>query len=149
MSLRRLLLTSALTLAAAPLSVAALAPGTQLPTVRPVPRPGPDPAAVRVPSPYPSTATGEDTPYVSTRSFSGRVYEVNRQEGYIIVKNEKKYYLIFRVGGKTRLKADKETPLGEKQKLTLEDIQEGQAVKVTYWPEGYRATEVRVRRPKS
>ncbi|HEX7955455.1 MAG TPA: hypothetical protein VF508_00840 [Pyrinomonadaceae bacterium] len=148
MRLRRLLLTSALTLAAAPLSAAALVPGTQMPATVPAPKPGPDPAAIRVRSPYPATATGEDTPYVSTRSFTGSVYEVNREGGYIIVKNAKKYYQTFYVGQKTRLRADKETSLGGKQKLTLEDFEQGQAVKVTYWPGNYRATEVRLRRPK-
>ena len=53
------------------------------------------------------------------------------------------------MGRKTRFRADKDTPLGGKKELTLEDFEKGQTVKVTFWPENFNVTEVRMRRPKS
>ena len=94
------------------------------------------------------TMSSGDT-YVSTRSLMGEVREVNREEGYIVVADPKRGEAKFFVGHKTRFRADKDTPLGDKKELTLEDFEKGQTVKVTFWPQNFNVTEVRVRRPKS
>ena len=148
----RLLLASAFVLALAPLSAAAQVRGTTpVPTgVNPNVPVGPAGTPVRGGGARPThdTMNGGDT-YITTRSFSGRVAEVNLDEGYIVVSDPKKGNGKFFVGGKTRLKADKETPLGEKKKLALEDFKKGQTVKVTFWPNNFNATEVRVRQPEN
>lgn len=142
MSLKRLLLTSAFALAVAPLSAAGQSEQISIVPSKPTDPPGP-----RVIIAHPATA--EDTPYSSTRSFSGKVYEINLDEGYIVVTDPKRGTGKFFLSDKTRLRADKETPLGDRKNLTLEDFKEGQTVKVTFWPRGSKATEVRVRQPKS
>lgn len=144
MTLKRLLLAAAFALAASALPVAAQALGTQ--GSRPMaPIPLPPPLLTVTPSP----TSEKETPYVSTRSFSGEVREVNLNEGYIVVFDSKRGEGTFYVGDKTRLRADKKTPLGDRKNLTLEDFQKGQTVKVTFWPKSLQATELRVRQPKS
>jgi hypothetical protein len=91
---------------------------------------------------------GGDT-FVTTRSVSGEVIEVNVEQGYIVVAVPKRGNGKFLIGHKTRLKADKETPLGDRKNLSLEDFQSGQTVKVTFWPQNFQATEVKVRQPKN
>jgi hypothetical protein len=93
------------------------------------------------------TLSGGDT-YVTTRSLMGEVREVNLDEGYIVVEDPKRGAAKFFVGNKTRFRADKDTPLGGKKEVTLEDFEKGQTVKVTFWPQNFNVTEVRVRRPK-
>lgn len=152
MRLRRLLLASAFTLAAAHLSYAVQTRGST-----PVP-PGVNPNVPVGPAGTPirggSTrsiheALSDGDTYVTTRSFSGQVIEVNAEQGYIVVSDAKRGNGKFFVADKTRLRADKETALGDKKNLTLEDFQKGQTVKVTFWPDSFKATEVRVRQPKS
>jgi hypothetical protein len=94
------------------------------------------------------TMSAGDT-YVTTRTLMGEVREVNLEEGYIVVEDPKRGAAKFIVGRKTRFRADKDTPLGGKKTLTLEDFEKGQTVKVTFWPQDFNVTEVRVRRPKS
>jgi hypothetical protein len=154
MTLRRLLLASAFALALAPLSAAAQATRGSTPVppgVNPNVPVGPGGTPVRGGAARPTheTVTGGGDTYISTRSVSGEVREVNLEEGYILVVIPKKGTGKFYVGGKTRLRADKETPLGERKRLTLEDFQKGQNVKVTFWPDNFEATEVRARQPKS
>lgn len=151
MTLKRLLLAAVFALAVAPLSAAAQREIPQPPSPHPTPAPTPDNRAG-------APARGRDiqgdmgrmdTPYIAPRSISGTVVRVNVEEGYIVVAHPKKGLGTFHVNGKTKLSAEKGSPLGDKKRLTLEDFQEGQAVKVTYWPEDFRAFEVRARRPKT
>ena len=150
MRLRRLLLAAACALAAAHISYAIQrgtppVPGGVNPNV-PV---GPAGTPIRGGGTRPThdTMGGGDT-YVSTRSLMGEVREVNLDEGYIVVADTKRGAIKFYVGNKTRLRADKDSPLGGKKELTLEDFRKGQTVKVTFWPQNLNATEIRVRQPK-
>lgn len=151
MRLRRLLLASACALAAA-LPVYAIQRGSApVPTgVNPNVPVGPGGTPIRGGGMRPThdTIVGGDT-YVSTRSLMGQVREVNPDEGYIVVVDPKRGTAKFYVGNKTRFRADKDSPLGGRKDLTLEDFQKGQTVKVTFWPQNFNATEVRVRQPKS
>jgi hypothetical protein len=151
MRLTRLLLASAFTLASAHLSYAAQTRGAT-----PVP-PGVNPNAPVGPAGTPTRGGGVrpthdamdgGDSYVTTRTALGEIREVNLEDGYIVVADPKRGVGKFYVGDKTRLKADKETPLGDKKKLALEDFRKGQTVKITFWPHNFHATEVRVRQPK-
>ena len=144
MRLRRLLLAFALV--AMPLTAAAQVRTTSIPAAPTIARP---PRGSTTHPPAHTTMDGTSDTYVTTRSVSGEVSEVNYYEGYIVVADPKRGFGKFYVGKKTRLRADKETPLADKKKLTLEDFQRGQTVKVTFWPDSFRATEVRVRRPRN
>ena len=151
MRLRRLLLASACALAAA-LPVYSIQRGSApVPTgVNPNVPIGSAGTPIRGGGTRPihDTMTGGDT-FVTTRSLLGEVREVNLEEGYIVVADPKRGAAKFHVGNKTRLRADKDSPLGGKKDLTLEDFQKGQLVKVIFWPQNFNATEVRVRQPKS
>ena len=152
MRLKRLLLAAAFALAAAHISYAIQRGSTPVPTgVNPNVPVGPAGTPVRGGGVRPTHATvdgGADT-YVTTRSLMGQVREVNLDEGYIVVTDPKRGTGKFYVGHKTRYRADKDSPLGARKDLTLEDFQKGQTVKVTFWPQSFNATEVRVRRPKN
>ncbi len=152
MRLTRLLLAAAFTLTAAQLSYTVQRNATPVPGgVNPNVPVGPGGTPTRgggVRSTHETLDSGDT--YVTTRSFSGQVVEVNAEEGYIVVSDQKKGSGKFLVGKKTRLKADKEVaPLADKKQLTLDDFEKGQTVKVTFWPQNMEATEVRVRQPKS
>ena len=151
MRLRRLLLASACAVAAA-LPVYAIQRGsTPVPTgVNPNVPVGSGGTPIRGGGTRPihDTMGGGDT-FVTTRSLLGEVREVNLEEGYIVVEDPKRGAAKFHVGNKTRFRADKDSPLGGKKDLTLEDFQKGQTVKVIFWPQNFNATEVRVRQPKS
>ena len=153
MRLKRLLLAAAFALAAAHISYAIQITRGATPVppgVNPNVPIGPAGTPIRGGGVRPThdTMSPGDT-YFSTRSFVGRVVDVNLEEGYVVVSDPKKGSGKFFVGHKTRLKADRETPLGDRKKLTLEDFQKGQTVKVTFWPQNFNATELRVRQPKS
>jgi hypothetical protein len=142
MRLGRFLLASTCALVGAHLSAAA-----QLRGPAPAPPPAP-PTTIGMLVPE-SATTGERDTLMTTRTLSGEVREVNLAEGYIVVADPKQGVGKFYVSNKTRLKADKETPLGDRKKLALEDFQKGQTVKVTFWPNNFRATELRVRRHRN
>jgi len=146
MRLRKILLAYALALVAVPLTAAAQVTTTNVPAA---PTIAPPPRGSTTHPPSHSTMDATSDTYVTTRSLSGEVREVNIGEGYIVVSDPKRGSTRFYVGHKTRYKADKDSPLGGKKKLTLEDFQQGQTVKVTFWPQNFSVTEVRVRRPKS
>ena len=151
MKFTRLLLAAVFTLAAAYLSHAVQRNATPVPAgVNPNVPVGPAGTPVRGGGTRATheTMNGGDT-YVTTRSFSGEVVGVNVEEGYIIVSDPKRGNGKFFVADKTRFKADKETALGDKKNLTLEDFRKGQTVKVIFWPDSFKATEVRVRQPKN
>ena len=151
MKLRRLLLTAVCALAAAQLTYAIQRGSVQVPSgVNPNVPIGAGGTPIRGGGTRPNhdTMDAGDT-FVTTRSLMGEVREVNREEGYIVVADPKRGEAKFFVGHKTRLRADKDTPLGGKKTLTFEDFQKGQTVKVTFWPQNFNVTEVRVRRPKS
>lgn len=159
MILKRLLLAAAFALVAAPLLVAAQE-GRPRPPGVPSPNPTPDPTRDAY---DPSQPTRSDIGKLmgkqstTTRSISGEVVRVDLDAGTILVADPKKgVHGTFHVNKKTKLSADKETTLGGKKKLTLEDFQKGQTVKVTYWTQedadwtvSLRALEVRARRPKN
>ena len=150
MRLKSLLLASACALAAA-LPVYAIQRGSLPvpPGVNPNVPIGPAGTPIRGGGVRPTHDTiGVGDTYVSTRSLMGEVREVNLDEGYIVI-DSKRGAAKFHVGNKTRFRADKDSPLGGKKGLTLEDFQKGQTVKVTFWPQNFNATEVRVRQPKS
>ena len=151
MRLRRLLLASACALAAAQLTYAIQRGVTPVPPgVNPNVPIGSAGTPIRGGGTRPIHDTlGSGDTYVSTRSLMGEVREVNADKGYIVVVDPKRGTAKFYVGNKTRLRADKDSPLGGKKELTLEDFQKGQIVKVTFWPQNFNATEVRVRQPKS
>jgi hypothetical protein len=151
MRLRRLLLTAACALAAAQLTYAIQRGTVPVPTgVNPNVPVGSAGTPIRGGGVRPTHDTMSDgDTYVTTRSLMGEVREVNLEEGYIVVEDPKRGTAKFLVGNKTRFKADKDSPLGGKKNLTLEDFQKGQTVKVTFWPQNFNATEVRVRQPKS
>jgi hypothetical protein len=151
MRLRRLLLTAACALAAAQPTSAIQRGSVPVPSgVNPNSPIGSAGTPIRGGGTRPThdTMNAGDT-YVTTRSLMGEVREVNPDEGYIVVVDQKRGAARFYVGDKTRLRADKESPLGGKKTLTLEDFRKGQTVKVTFWPQNFNATEVRVRQPKS
>jgi hypothetical protein len=160
MTLNRLLLAAVFALVAAPLWVAAQESRPRPPGVA-SPNPTPDstrdaydPKRPRVVDPRADIAKLE-RPYASPRSISGQVVRVDMNAGLIVVARQKEnVHVVFHVNRKTKFSADKETTLGGKKKLTLEDFQKGQTVKVTYmteetdWDESYRALEVKARKPK-
>jgi hypothetical protein len=162
MTLKRLLLAAAFALVAAPLLVVAQA---RRPPGVPDPNPTPDPTVDAIDPKRPARSTDPradigklmGVPSTDPRSISGEVVRVDLDAGTILVTDPKKgVHGTFHVSRKTKLSADKETTLGGKKKLTLEDFQQGQTVKVTYWVEEdadwsvrLRALEVRARRPKN
>jgi hypothetical protein len=151
MRLRRLLLASVCALMAAHISNAIQRGSLPVPPgVNPNVPVGPSGTPIRGGGSRPThdTMSGGDT-YVSTRSLMGEVREVNLAEGYIVVTDPKRGSAKFYVGTKTRLRADKDSPLGGKKELSLEDFQKGQTVKVIFWPQNFHATEIKVRQPKS
>ena len=151
MKLGRLLLTAACSLAAAQLAYAIQRGAVPVPSgVNPNVPIGPAGTPIRGGGTRPThdTMSSGDT-YVSTHSLMGEVREVNTDESYIVVVDPKRGSAKFYVGNKTRFRADKDSPLGGKKELTLEDFRKGQIVKITFWPQNFNATEVRVRQPKS
>jgi hypothetical protein len=150
MRLTRLLLAATCALVAAQLAYAIQRGSAPVPTgVRSNVPVGPSgtPIARGGVQPTHDTMSGGDT-YVTTRSLMGQVREVNPDEGYIVVTDPKRGTAKFYVGGKTRFRADKDSPLGGRKELTLEDFRKGQTVKVTFWPQNFNATEVRARQAK-
>jgi hypothetical protein len=157
MTLKRLLLAAAYALVAAPVLVAAQVvspPGTSSPHPKLDTTPGPTKGSpIRDPAAMGKLMDRSD----AIRSISGEVVQVDIETGSIVVADLKKgVHGTFYVNKKTKLSADKETTLGGKKKLTLEDFQKGQTVKVTYWTQEdadwtvtLRALEVRARRPKN
>lgn len=164
MTLKRLLLAAAFALVAAPLFVAAQEGRPRPPGVA-SPNPTPDPTRDAYDPKRPARNTDPrtdvgklmDRPYDTPGSLSGEVVRVDVGEGLLVVAHPKEdVHVVFYVNRKTKYSADKESALGGKKKLTLEDFQKGQTVKVTYltegeadWEKSYRALEVKARKPKN
>lgn len=88
---------------------------------------------------------GDYSDYEMTRTFMGKIIEISVEDGFVSIEGKKGERQRFLINGKTKLKADKKTDLADKKDLALTDFQAGHAVKITYWPAGRLATELRLK----
>ncbi|HZS09224.1 MAG TPA: hypothetical protein VFD58_30605 [Blastocatellia bacterium] len=94
-----------------------------------------------------STARAE-RPFAVTKTVTGKVAEVKASEMTMIVEDGKGKKYELKVDKKTKFSADAKAEMGGK-KISLDDFQAGQMVKVVFREADKTATMVRLRAAKS
>jgi hypothetical protein len=137
--MRRTLLSGLLLLFALPLVV--FAQGTQGPPVV-------IPAQTSIPT-LSTERMGNPPDAFATRSLTAKILKIHEAAHSLIVEDATGRRVEVAVTEKTRLKADKQTELADRQKLSLTDFKVGQTVKVTFFVRDGEVAEVRLRRVKN
>jgi ribosomal protein L21E len=105
------------------------------------------PSASMLPKPIPDRASPDDVQAYS-HSLTGKVAEIADGGKAVVVRLADGTRSKYLINEKTRLRADKETPLAGRKDLTLADYQPGQTVTLTLRNSDRRVLEVRLRRAK-
>lgn len=89
---------------------------------------------------------GPDMPFAVTRIAKGKIMSVNKEDhGTVVVfedSNGKRGAL--RLNSKTRFKADKKTEYAGKKHISVDDLEVGQNVKITFVADSGQVLEVRL-----
>jgi hypothetical protein len=107
----------------------------------------PGPTATMLPHATPDRISPDDVQQYS-RTLTGKVSEVVDDGKAIVVDWADGTHSKYFIGEKTRLRADKETPLAGRKDLTLADYRPGQTVTLTLRNSDRQVLEVRLRRGK-
>jgi hypothetical protein len=92
-----------------------------------------------------SADSNPDSPFLVTRTIPGKILWVKKDEGetLIVVEDSQGRRGVFTVNGKTRFKVDRKTEYASKKRISREDLEVGQLVRVTFVPDTGRAVQVR------
>ena len=104
----------------------------------------PNPAAGRVL--IAPVADTDNRPY--SRAIVGKVVSVDTEKNEIVVDQPKTGAIRFALNKNTRIKADKNTGLGDRRDISLADYKPGQIVKVTYRVDDNKILEIRLKTAK-
>jgi hypothetical protein len=92
-----------------------------------------------------SADSNSDSPFLVTRTLAGKVLRVTKdgRETLIVVEDSQGRRGVFTVNQKSRFKADKNTELAGKKRISADDLEVGQLVKVTFVPDTGRVVQIR------
>jgi hypothetical protein len=93
-----------------------------------------------------SMGAGESGVY--SRSATGQIVSLDPADNSLVVNLKGKQQVLL-IEKDTRMRADKNTDLGDKTGLSLADYKRGQTVKIIYRVSDNKILEVRLKRPKS
>ncbi len=86
--------------------------------------------------------------YMVIRLFEGKIAEINPARHIVVVEDNSGKRFEFKIGDKTKFRADKKTELAGRRTLLLSDFETGQPVRVTYLASNSIVTELRLRHVK-
>ena len=88
---------------------------------------------------------GSDSAFLVTRTLKGKVAAIQKADRLtiVVVEDGQGHRGALTLNAKTRFKADKGTEYAGKKRLSSEDIEVGQLVKVTFVPDTGRVVELR------
>jgi hypothetical protein len=86
-----------------------------------------------------------DSPFTVTRTLAGKILWVKKDahETLIVVEDSQGRRGVFTVNQKTRFRADKKTEYSSKKRISADDLEIGQMVRVTFVPDTGRVVQVR------
>jgi hypothetical protein len=89
--------------------------------------------------------SSSDSPFLVTRTLAGKVLRVTKdgRETLIVVEDSQGRRGVFTINQKSRFKADKKTEYAGKKSLSVDDLEVGQPVKVTFVPDTGRVVQLR------
>lgn len=89
--------------------------------------------------------TNSDSPFLVTRTLAGKILRIKKDvhETLIVVEDSQGRLGVFTVNQKSRFKADKNTEYAGKKRISVDDLEVGQLVKVTFVPDTGRVVQLR------
>ncbi len=86
-----------------------------------------------------------DSPFLVTRTLAGKVLRITKdgRETLIVVEDAQGRRGVFTINPKSRFKADKNTEFAGKKRISTDDLEIGQLVKVTFVPDTGRVVQLR------
>ena len=86
-----------------------------------------------------------DWPFLVTRTLAGKILWVKKDahETLIVVEDSQGRRGVFTVNQKSRFKADKKTEYAGKKRISADDLEVGQLVKITFVPDSGRVVQLR------
>ena len=89
--------------------------------------------------------TDSDWPFLVTRTLAGKILWIkkDKHETLIVVEDGQGRRGVFTVNQKSRLKADKKTEYAVRKRISADDLEVGQLVKVTFVPDTGRVVQMR------
>jgi hypothetical protein len=89
--------------------------------------------------------SNSDSPFLVTRTLAGKVLRVTKdgRETLIVVEDSQGRRGVFTVNQKSKFKADKNTELAGKKRISSDDLEAGQLVRVTFVPNTGRVVQIR------
>lgn len=89
--------------------------------------------------------SNSDSPFLVTRTLAGKVLRVTKdgRETLIVVEDSQGRRGVFTVNQKSKFKADKNTEFAGKKRISADDLETGQLVKVTFVPGTGRVVQIR------
>jgi hypothetical protein len=86
-----------------------------------------------------------DSPFLVTRTLAGKILWIKKDtsETLIVVEDNQGHRGVLTVNHKTRFRADKKTEYSGKKRISVEDLEVGAMVKVTFVPKDGRVVQVR------
>ena len=90
--------------------------------------------------------TNSDSPFLVTRTLAGKILRIKKDvhETLIVVEDGQGRLGVFTVNQKSRFKADKNTEYAGKKRISVDDLEVGQLVKVTFVPDTGRVVQMRI-----
>jgi hypothetical protein len=92
-----------------------------------------------------SADANSDSPFLVTRTLAGKVLRITKdgRETLIVVEDAQGRRGVFTINQKSRFKADKNTEFAAKKRISTDDLEVGQLVKVTFVPDTGRVVQLR------
>jgi len=92
-----------------------------------------------------SADSSADSPFLVTRTLAGKLLWIKKDqhETLIVVEDGQGRRGVLTINQKTRFRADKKTEYSGKKRISVDDLEVGQLVKVTFVPDNGRVVEVR------
>jgi len=89
--------------------------------------------------------SNSDSPFLVTRTLAGKVLRITKdgRETLIVVEDAQGRRGVFTINQKSRFKADKNTEFAAKKRISSDDLEVGQLVKVTFVPDTGRVVQLR------
>ena len=89
--------------------------------------------------------SNSDSPFLVTRTLAGKVLRITKdgRETLIVVEDSQGRRGVFTLNQKSRFKADKNTEFAGKKRISVDDLEVGQLVKVTFVPDTGRVVQLR------
>jgi hypothetical protein len=91
------------------------------------------------------TDSDADSAFTVTRTLAGKILWVKKDvhDTLIVVEDSQGRRGVFTVNQKTRFRADRKTELASKRRISADDLQVGQMVRVSFVPDNGRVVRVR------